>query len=209
VPELRARGIRVLVDGAHALGQKPLDLRALGADWYVANAHKWLYAPKGSALLYASRDAARLTRPLVTSHFVDKGFPRAFDYIGTRDYTAWLALPAALGFFRELGIERVWEHESRLVRAGSDLLAGVGARAVGPLEMSAAMRAFILPQRRAAEPDDAFALRADLWDSERIQIRAGVLSGSLLLRVSAQAYVGEEDFARLADALARSGWPGR
>jgi isopenicillin-N epimerase len=144
----------------------------------------------------------------VTSHFVDKGFPRAFDYIGTRDYTAWLALPAALGFFRELGIERVWEHESRLVRAGSDLLAGVGARAVGPLEMSAAMRAFILPQRRAAEPDDALALRAGLWDSERIQIRAGVLSGSLLLRVSAQAYVGEEDFARLADALARSGLAG-
>ena len=199
----------MLVDGAHALGQKPLDLRALGADWYVANAHKWLYAPKGSALLYASADAARLTRPLVTSHFVDQGFPRAFDYIGTRDYTAWLTLPAALGFFRELGVERVWEHEARLVRAGSGLLAGIGAQPVAPLEMSVAMRAFILPQRRAAEPDDALALRRDLWDDERIQIRAGVLSGSLLLRVSAQAYVAEDDFARLADALARSGWPGR
>jgi isopenicillin-N epimerase len=209
VPELRARGIEVLVDGAHALGQTPLDLHALGADWFVANAHKWLYAPKGSALLYASADAAPLTRPLVTSHFVEKGFPRAFDYIGTRDYTAWLSLPAALAFFRELGVDRVREHNSRLVKAADDLLLGVGARPVGPLEMSAAMRTFMLPQRRAAEPDDAAALRRGLWDDERIQVRTDALFGRLLLRVSAQAYVGEEDVARLAATLERAGWPGR
>src|SRR5262249_53671136 len=38
---LKARGARVLIDGAHAVGQLSLDLPAIGADWYTANAHKW------------------------------------------------------------------------------------------------------------------------------------------------------------------------
>lgn len=51
VPELRRRGIPVLIDGAHSIGQLPLQLDALGPDWYVTNMHKWAYAPRGSAML--------------------------------------------------------------------------------------------------------------------------------------------------------------
>ena len=145
----------------------------------------------------------------LTSHFVGLGFPRAFDYIGTRDYSAWLSLPAALAFFRELGVERVWSHNSKLVKAGSDLLTSVGAEPVGPLEMCAAMRAFILPQRRPTVERDAFELRRDLWEKERIQVRADTLLGRLSIRFSAQAYVGEEDLAQLSAALEQRGWPGR
>src|SRR5207244_4486351 len=75
VPELRAHGALVIVDGAHAVGQIPLDLAALRPDWYVSNAHKWLFAPKGTAFLYASRNAAPKTRPNVVSHFIAMGFP--------------------------------------------------------------------------------------------------------------------------------------
>ena len=209
VRELETRGIPVLVDGAHVLGQKTLDIRALGAEWYVSNAHKWLYAPKGAAILYAAERVARSTRPLLTSHFVGLGFPRAFDYIGTRDYSAWLTLPAALAFFRELGVERVWSHNAKLVKAGSDLLTSVGAQPVGPLEMCAAMRAFILPQRRPTVDRDAFELRRDLWEKERIQVRADTLLGPLTIRFSAQAYVEEADLARLCAALEKHGWPGK
>jgi isopenicillin-N epimerase len=75
VKELHRRGIPVLLDGAHCLGQIPLDVASLGADWYVTNAHKWLYSPRGSALLYASDEVAPLTQPTVSSHYLPMGFP--------------------------------------------------------------------------------------------------------------------------------------
>jgi isopenicillin-N epimerase len=209
VPELQRRGIPVFIDGAHAIGQLPLDIPLLGVDWYVTNAHKWLYAPRGSAMLWASENAAPHTIPVLTSHYIGMGFPHSFDYIGTRDYTAWLAIPAALAFFESLGPEELWQHEGKLVDAGSRELLKTGAVAAGTRQMCAAMRAFILPQRRAATAADAAAVMQTLWDKERIQIRCAIVDGKLLLRFSAQAYVAEQDLVQLGAALQRHGWPDR
>ncbi|HEV2365292.1 MAG TPA: aminotransferase class V-fold PLP-dependent enzyme [Caulobacteraceae bacterium] len=204
------RGVKVLIDGAHAIGQLPLDLPAIGADWHVTNAHKWLFAPKGCGLLWASPRVAPSTKPAITSHFVGLGFPYAFDYIGTRDYSGWLALPAALAFWRRLGgFQRLGPYNRDLIGFASDVLARIGAQPVGTPGQSAFMRAFILPTRAASVLQDALDLRRELWAREQIQVAAGVLDGALLLRLSAQAYVTRDDFARLAEALDRLGWRGR
>jgi isopenicillin-N epimerase len=206
---LHRRGALVFVDGAHGVGQVPLDLAALAPDWYVSNAHKWLYAPKGTALLYASKEAAPMTHANVVSHYGAMGFPRAFDFTGTRDNSSWLAVPAAIAFYEELGGERLRAHQARLLAACSEGLDAMGARPVAPVEMCAAMRAFILPQSRAAAPPDAAELIQGLWRDERIQVWSKEHEGRLLLRVSAQAYVDEDDVRRLAAVLERRGWPAR
>ncbi len=61
VRELKRKNVEVLIDGAHAVGHVPLALSSLGADWYTSNAHKWLYAPKGT------RSSTRLPAPRTAS----------------------------------------------------------------------------------------------------------------------------------------------
>jgi isopenicillin-N epimerase len=209
IPALRRRGIPLLLDGAHAIGQIPLALDELGAEWYITNMHKWLYAPRGAALLHASAGAAPLTRPVLTSHYIGMGFPHSFDYVGTRDYTAWLSVPRAIAFFRELGAERLWAHQQALIARGSEALLAAGAQEAAPATLSAAMRAFILPQRRPATDADAAMVIRTLWEQERIQIRCARIGGTLLLRLCAQAYVETDEVEKLGAALARHSWPGR
>jgi len=207
--EARKVGARVLVDGAHAVGHVPLDLRQLGVDWYVSNAHKWLFAPRGTAFLHAAPDAARLTLPPLVSHYVGLGFPRSFDWVGTRDYTAWLALPAALRFFESLDPPSARAYRERLMRHATQAMLAVGARAVADDSLCGSMRSFALPQSRIAAQGDAETLMSGLWNLHRIQSMATAFGDALLVRISAQAYVDEADIDALAQALARDGWPGR
>ena len=209
VPGLRRHGAQVIVDGAHAVGQIPLDVPAVGADWYASNAHKWLYAPRGCALLYAAPDVASKTRPLVVSHHIERGFPESFDWVGTRDCSAWLAVPAAIDFLSSLGPEALRAHNRTLLEEADAAMGAVGVHPVAPLSLNASMRSFHLPQERPATREDAVELMRTLWRRDRIQSMAVAFWGRLLLRVSGQAYVEADDVRALADALARNGWPGR
>jgi isopenicillin-N epimerase len=208
VPSLRRHGALVFVDGAHGVGQVALDLPAIGADWYVSNAHKWLFAPKGSAFLYASKEAAARTRPIVVSHYVESGFPRSFDYVGTRDNSSWLAVPAAIDFFERLGPAALHAYQAQLIDKATELMASVGAEPIASRDMSAAMRSFLLDWKGEATRETARAFLGRLWDEERIQVAAMAFEGRMLLRVSAQAYVDEEDLVRLRDVMARKGRTG-
>jgi isopenicillin-N epimerase len=94
------RGIPTVVDGAHAPGQIPLDVSAIGATWYVGNCHKWMCTPKGSGFVAFADDAA--WRPVVTSHgaSAEYGPPNRLhaeiDWSGTHDPTAHLTVPSAI-----------------------------------------------------------------------------------------------------------------
>jgi isopenicillin-N epimerase len=160
-------------------------------------------------VLYTADRAAARTRPLITSHYIGQGYPAAFDYIGTRDYTAWLTLPAALAFRRSLDAAGIDAHVRALIDTGSDALESLGARPVAPRDPSLWMRAFVLPQPRAATQADADEVMRTLWERERIQIRCAIVAGSLLLRICGQAYVEADELRALGDALGRHGWPGR
>ena len=208
LPELRTRGVQVIVDGAHAIGQIPLDLTALRPDWYVSNLHKWLFAPKGTAFLYVADEVASMTRPNVVSHYIDQAFPNAFEYTGTRDNSGWLAAPAALRFFEQLVPAEARSYQRQLLEFATDRLAQVGARPIAPMALAGTMRAFHLKQTRAATPEDATDVMRTFWERDRIQVHASTFDGKLLTRISAQVYVGEDDIDRYRAALDRHGWPG-
>ena len=209
VPVLRRAGAQVLVDGAHGVGHVPLDLAALGADWYVSNAHKWLYAPRGCAMLYAGNGVAGMTRPTVVSHYIERGFPASFDWVGTRDYSPWLSIPAAIDFHGGIDQDALRAHHRRILDLATRRLASLGATPVAPMDLCAAMRSFVLPTSRPAlQTDGADAIRL-WWDRRQVQGMATRVGERLLVRVSSQAYVDEGDVERFAETLAAVGWPGR
>ncbi len=198
-------GVPVLVDGAHGLGMLPLDLPDLGATWYVANCHKWLCAPKGSAMLWANPDDARSLvdlHPAVISHGLDEPFPAEFDWVGTRDFSAWLAVTEALAMRRELGDNEVRAHNDRLARDGGRVVAdAIGGIPAGPEAMTASMSAVLVPGIEGATQALGDQLRAMLWTEHRIEVAVPAIPGRLAVRVSGQLYNEPAEYERLAAVL--------
>ena len=62
------RNVKVMIDGAHAMGQIPINVQDYDADFYVANGHKWLFSPKGSAILWANPSSQSLVHPNIISY---------------------------------------------------------------------------------------------------------------------------------------------
>ena len=196
----RDAGVPVLVDGAHGPGQVPLDLTALGADWYTGNCHKWLCAPKGCAFLHARADRQAGLHPVTISHGYGQGFASEFDWTGTADPSAYLALPATLDFFNRLGGEAMTVRNRALAGEATALLAGRLRTEVGALpEMAGAMGLVRLPGANATQAD-ALALRERLFTAGT-DAPVNALNGALWLRISAQAYNEIDDYACLADLL--------
>src|SRR5204862_2946310 len=96
-----------------------------------------------------------------------------------------------------------------LIERATGLLTPLGAEAVGSDDLGCSMRSFHLPQRRPAERADAEELVTRLWERDRIRCWTIVFGSRLLLRVSAQVYVDDEDLVALAEAVGRDGWAGR
>jgi isopenicillin-N epimerase len=99
----RTHGVDVLVDSAHALGQLPVDVRALQVDFAGFNLHKWIGAPLGLGFVFIRK--SKLNR--IEAHFGCSDYPendiRGRLYAGTPTIGAVLAVPAALDFHASLG----------------------------------------------------------------------------------------------------------
>jgi len=221
VRELDRHGVDTLVDGAHAPGMVPVDLDALGAAYWTGNAHKWLCAPKGSAILHVRADLRDRVRPLVVSHGMNdprtdrSRFRVLFDWTGTVDPTPWLAIPAALRFVGGVhadGWPGLMAANAALARLGRDrICAALGVLAPAPDAMLGAMASIPLPNL-APTPAAAERLQAALFDEDRIEVpvltfpvrgalEGGVSASGLLVRISAQAYNRPEEYVRLAERL--------
>ncbi len=200
----RKKGVAVLVDGAHAPGAIPLDIPALGADWYTGNLHKWAWAPRSCGFLWAAPERQAGLHPPAVSWGLDKGFVHEFDWTGTRDPSPSLAAPAAIDLLREWGEEEVRSYNHRLAREAVRLLARRwGTEPVVPEGMLATMAVVPLPGTLVATAEAAVELRHALLASDRIESQIHFWKGRLWTRVSAQIYNDMDDVERLADAVLR------
>jgi selenocysteine lyase/cysteine desulfurase len=106
----RQRGILTHVDGAHAIGQLPLDLHDLGCDFYASSPHKWLLAPKGTGTLYVREELLERLWVNIASadwHNYERKAYR-FSNFGTSNLSVMVGLKAALDFFLRIGPERIY-----------------------------------------------------------------------------------------------------
>lgn len=199
-------GVAVLIDGAHGPGMLPLNLNALctlGVDWYVGNCHKWLCAPKGVGFVYAAPHRVTDLHPTTISNFFQQGFPQEFDWQGTRDYSGWLAVTAALDFLEAFGVARYQAHlHSQAQLAAKHLCARLQIAQPAPTECFAGMVTLPWPWQEEATPERAQYWHDRLWHQHRVEVPVLLIGHRLWLRISAQIYNELADFEALGTALA-------
>jgi isopenicillin-N epimerase len=201
VEDAHKMGIPVLVDGAHAPGHLPLDVPAIGADWYTGNAHKWLFAPRGCGLLWTDPARQAATLPAILSHGTDSGYTAAFDWIGTRDVTPWLCFEAAAKAHDAFGSTALMEDNRLLALAGAETVAeSLGATASAPPQMRAAMAALSFGDA-PSDPHAATGMRRTLVQRYGVVLPVYAFAGKIWLRISAQIYNRIDDYRRCAEAV--------
>lgn len=108
------RGILVAVDGAQAAGMLSVNLRELGCDFYAASAHKWLFAPKGTGMLYAKSESQHFLKPLIVCNGHTNKTIRRLENYNTRNLPEVLGMKSALDFHHLIGDKKIHERSLEL-----------------------------------------------------------------------------------------------
>jgi selenocysteine lyase/cysteine desulfurase len=112
----RSKGIETIVDGAHSFAQFDFKRDDLGCDYFGSSLHKWLYAPKGTGLLYVKKDKIPKVWPLMAAEDKQKTDIRKYEEIGTHSAAMRLAIGEAILFHNAIGGKRKEERLRYLSR---------------------------------------------------------------------------------------------
>jgi cysteine desulfurase/selenocysteine lyase len=206
------RGIPVLIDGAQAVAHMPVDVRALGCDFYVFSGHK-VYGPTGVGVLYGRERLLEDMPPyqggggMVDAVTFERtryaGLPHRFE-AGTPHIAGALGLADALDYLGSLGFDQVRAHEDELLTYGADALTEIpGLRVIGTARERAPILALVLEGVHAHDVATVLdragvAVRAGHHCCQPLMARLGV---SATVRVSFAIYNTRDDIDALAGAL--------
>jgi cysteine desulfurase/selenocysteine lyase len=211
----RGAGALLLVDGAQAAPRLPVDVRALGCDFYAFSGHK-LYGPTGIGCLYGRRALLDAMPPwqggggmIAEVRFEKTTYaevPQRFE-AGTPDIAGAIGLGAAIDYLTDLGLEGIARHEKELLAYGTELLSEIpGLRMIGTAREKSGVLSFVLDE---IHPHDI----GTVLDQEGIAIRAGhhcaqPLMERLGLPATARASLGvyntRGDLERLAEGIRKT-----
>ncbi len=203
----RQTGILTIIDGAHAPGQIPLDIKAIDPDFYIGNCHKWMLSPKGAGFLYTRRELQSLVEPLVVSwgwgenspFTSGSGYLDYLEYSGTYDPSAYLSVPAAIQFQEQHNWPEVQRRCRQILKEGLQKiheLTGLPCAYSPEAEPHVQMAAARLPISRDIEK-----FQAKLLEQYRIEVPCFEWNGQPFIRISVQGYNTREDLDALVDAL--------
>jgi isopenicillin-N epimerase len=201
----REMGILSIIDGAHAPGQIPLDLREINADIYTGACHKWLCAPKGSAFLYAHPEIQPRLDPLVVSwgFQAEKPGPSQFidyhEWQGTRDLAAYLTVPAAIQYQQKNQWHLVRDRCHQLALQAQNQINNLTG--LDPLSPASAQWFQQMVTVRLPVQIDHETLKTYLYDEHNIEVVTQSWQEQPYLRVSFQAYNQESDLDALLAGL--------
>ncbi|MDE2925898.1 MAG: aminotransferase class V-fold PLP-dependent enzyme [Acidobacteriota bacterium] len=204
----RTRGVRLMLDGAQAVGQFPVEIPALGCDYYIASGHKWLLGPLGVGFLWVSPDRLADFRPDYipdASTWLKPGDPRPpvtaalRSELGTHNYALRIGLGRALEIMEALGPARIERYVQELVQLlFGELENRPGVRILTPTKPGRASGLVALEYGELRET----GLRRLVEDLLERRIVVKFQPERPALRVSVAAFNTREEILRLVDALA-------
>ncbi|GDX63345.1 isopenicillin-N epimerase [Chlorobiota bacterium] len=202
----KKRNIPVLVDGAHAPGMIPLNLNELGADWYTGNCHKWLYAPKGCAILWTHPKHQRMMHPTVISHWYNQGYSKEFDWTGTKDHSAYIASPLGLKFHAAMDSDYLMmAFHAKAIAMRNMIAEAWKTNAPSPDYMIGSLASIEAPKHLQYDGEDAFlyaeALHDILWNEHKIEIPVIPFAGKIWIRISVQVFNRLKEYMHLAEVV--------
>jgi isopenicillin-N epimerase len=206
IAECKKNKIPVLVDGAHAPGMIPLNLNELDADWYTGNCHKWLFAPKGCALLWTHPKHQHMMHPTVISHGYMQGYKQEFDWTGTKDHSAYIASPLGLSFHQAMDSEYLMmAYHAKAIALRNMISDAWKTQVPSPDSMIGSLASIEAPKSLQYEGDDALlyaqALHDILWNEHKIEIPVIPFEGKIWIRFSIQVFNRLKDYAHLMETV--------
>ena len=203
----RARGIETIVDGAHSFAQFDFKQKDLSCDYFGTSLHKWLYAPKGTGLLYIKRDKIEKIWPLMAAESKQAGDIRKFEEIGTHSAAPKLAIGEALLFHNGIGGKRKEARLRYLSRYWMNRLKDVPKVRFNTSFDPAQSCAIANVQIEGLNPSDVGSY---LFDKHRIFTTPIIHEEFQGIRITPNIYttLGELDrFCNVMESIARKGLP--
>lgn len=211
VARLQARGVDCFVDGAHAPGQVPVDLTAMGAAYYGGNNHKWLCAPLSSGFLYVRPDRQGPMIPAVGSGFArsDASFVERFSWVGVIDVSPRIMIADTLRIMADMNPEG-WDgimarNHQMALRVRCKLAQALSVPLPVPDDMIGAMFTLPLGRLKFNESEMAKTPLQRGYDWMVAHYGFGVVFSAFgdefLVRVTCHLYNEDADYDVLATAL--------
>jgi isopenicillin-N epimerase len=202
----KALGLITIIDGAHVPGHIPLNLGTIQADYYTGALHKWYLAPKGLSFLHIKKEFQSSLDPLIVSWGYQSDTPSHsqfldyHEYNGTRDFSAYLTMPALKEFWMQHDWLSVTNSAKEMILHWypkfCTLLKTKPICPVNPLFL-AQMCSIPIKTSKPLE------LKELLYEVYKIEIPITNRGKEYFIRLSIQAYTQEEDVKYLYDSLAK------